>query len=160
MVNINDELQDPVLADLLVADDAKLVCDMLREHWPDDPGINPPQFVYTLDSTMMDSRFGSVRVYSLGQSENIASCDYSTVTRRPRLSVDVASPNREMSFKLARTVYAILMRSRRAGVGELGPYTYLEVTNRKVLNDANGWYHWVFDLRLTGWHIPEISLGT
>lgn len=160
MVNINDELQDPILADILLTDDAKLVCDLIQDEWPADPGVTPPQFIYGLDSLMRDSRFGSVRVYSLGQSENIASCDYSTVTRRPRLSIDIASPNREMSLKLARTVYAILMRVRRAGVGRLGPYTYIEVTNRRMLNDANGWYHWNFDIRLTGWHIPEISVGT
>lgn len=158
-MDVLDEAEDPVLADLLFSDDARLISGILKDGWPSTPGVDPPAFIYELDQMMANARGGAVLVYPVSTTEQSASCDYMTVTRRSRVSVMISCRYREQLARYMRIVYSILMHARRAGVEVLSPYTYLEVNSRRVRTDANGWNQASIDLTLTGWHVPMLSDG-
>ncbi len=159
IMDILDQVDDPVISDLLFTDDAKLVMDLLKDNWPATPGQDPPVFIYELEQMMANARGGAIAVYPVSTTEQIASCDYRTVTRRPRVSILISCRYREQLMRYMRIVYAILMRVRRSGVCRLDPYTYIEINNRRVRTDTNGWHQANIDITLTGWHIPLVEPG-
>lgn len=140
-------------------DDAKLVAELLRRYWPEVPGVDPPAINYQTEAYMVDSRVGSIFVTELSVPENVASSDYSTVTRTSRVSIRVSCRFRERMVEWSDTVCRCLYEARRAGWDELAPYTFLDITTRRLINDGTGWYTSVIDIKLTGYHIPLDSDG-
>lgn len=138
---------------IYVNDDAKMLCDMLAEDWPATPGEPRPTFVYEREKLMMDSRYGNVFVYLVSSPKNIADTDFRTVDRTPRLAIKLACRSRDLMFRWARIIESILQSHRRA-MRAVGPYTYLEVINERPDNNADGWYAYTYDVKLTGFHIP------
>lgn len=143
---------------IYIGDDAAMICDMLRNDWPDTPGEPHPVFVYDRESAIMDSRYGSVFVYLVSSGKSIADTDYRTVDRMPRLAVKLSCRSRDLMFRWGRIIESIL-QSRRRGMRCISPYTFLEITNERPDNSSDGWYSYTFDIKLTGFHIPVRSSG-
>ena len=139
-------------------DDAKLLCDILAEDWPDTPGEPRPQFVYEREKLMMDSRYGSVFVYLISSQRMVSDTDFRTADRMPRLAIKLSCRSRELMFRWARIIESIL-QSRRRAMRAVSPYTYLEVTNERPDNSADGWYTYTYDIKLTGYHVPILGSG-
>lgn len=144
--------------EIYVGDDARLICDMLDREWPATPGEPRPTFMYEREQLMMDSRYGSIFVYLVSSQKSVADTDFRTVDRTPRLAVKLACRSRDLMFRWARITESILQSHRRA-MHAISPYTYLEVTNERPDNSADGWYTYTYDIKLTGFHIPIRGSG-
>lgn len=144
--------------DIYVGDDAAMLCRMLEEDWPDTPGEPRPSFAYDREKYMMDSRYGSVFVYLVSSPKSVADIDFRTVDRTPRLAIKLACRSRDLMFRWARIIESILQSHRRS-MNRFSPYQYLEVTNERPDNSADGWYSYTYDIKLTGYHVPIRSDG-
>jgi len=144
--------------DLYVGDDAKLICDLLSREWPDTPGQPRPTFVYEREAYMMDSRFGTIFVYLVSSQKTISDTDYRTVDRSPRLGIKLSCRSRDLMFAWSRIIESILLAHRRS-MRRISPYTFLELTSERPDNNADGWYSYNFDIKLTGYHIPIHGSG-
>lgn len=144
--------------ELYFSDDARMICEMLEKDWPDTPGEPHPAFIYDRERFIADSRFGSVFVYLVSSPVTIADTDYRTVDKTPRLALKLSCRSRDLCMKWVRILDSILM-SRRRSMRRFGPYTFLEVSNIRPDNSADGWYSFTFDIKLTGFHIPVRGSG-
>lgn len=142
----------------LFEDNERLIADLIKDNW--DLGIgNEPVIGYKRDMYMMNSRIGSIYVYSLGRRQTISSVDYRSLERHAQVAIRIANPDRDRHYQWCNEVYTILMRFRRAGTQVLNGYEYLEVTDDSSMNDLLGMYVTTLQVRLTGFAHPIHSSG-
>lgn len=149
----------------LFPEDERIVCDLLKSQWSLGPSGPVPVFAYLPESFLMNAgRTGSVYVYPVSATEEPSSTDYSTVKRVAYVAVRLSNRGRDQHFAEAREVRRILAANRRLGQsrdgkGNLGWYTYLEVTGIRRATDLSGWYATTFEIRLTTYNLPFRSAG-
>lgn len=149
---------EPVRETLLFGDDAKLICDLIKEQWSLGPQ-NMPTVEYEPESMMMDSRIGSIFVQKLTRSNTINTVDYRTLMRTSTLSIKLSARNRATYYEFGQELYRILLANRRPGYRKLGGYNYLELLSEREVPNLSGWYTMNMDIRLVAQNVPIRSAG-
>lgn len=154
-------LQDdghPVRETKFFTNDAKLFADILKEGWSLDPE-HTPVISEKRESMMVDARYGYVNVYKVSNYTSISSTDYRTLQRTSYLDITVSVRSRDLLDLYMEEIYRILMSVRRMGPRYLNGYTWLEVSNDRIDNEANGWYSGLISMKLMSYCYPVRSPG-
>ena len=140
-------------------DEPKLIAEILKREWSLDTKDMPISILYEPEQMMTNSRVGHIYVYEISHNATPSTTDYRTLNRESHLNVRISNRFRDVHYMWVNEVYRILMANRRAGVGPLGRYTHMEISNDRPFNDASGWYVSVIDVRLIMPHMPILSPG-
>lgn len=143
---------------LYFSDDARLFAEMLREQWSLGPG-EEPTISFEPESFFMQSRTGSIYVYSVSMPMSISTVDYRTMQRLGYVSLRLSVRDRRRFYVWGQEVQRILLANRRAPVLREYGYTFYVVSSIKQISDLSGWYSATFDIKLTCYNRGIVSSG-
>lgn len=148
---------NPVEETTFYTDDTKWVHDLVKEEWA--LPFEEPTFKYLTESSMMDSRRGSIFFYPVSRNNAISSTDYSTIRRISYISIKINTRFRDVLYDWAQEIYRIMLANRRRGNSDSNGYTFLEVVSDREQTDLTGWYTTTIDIKLTRLYKPIKSAG-
>ncbi len=139
-------------------DDVAVITDMLKNQWSLGPE-DTPVISYSMEGMMVDARKAYVYVYHVSRYNSISSTDYHTLQRTSFIDIRVSTRARPKLYMYAQEIYRIIYANRRVGPDKLNGYTWMEITNDRLDNSAQGWYSVLFSIKLVSYCYPIYSPG-
>jgi hypothetical protein len=139
-------------------DDVFVITEMLKREWSLGPE-DTPIISWSMEGTMVDARIGYIFVYHVSRYNSMSSTDYATIQRTSFIDIRISTRSRPKLYEYTDEVYRILYANRRMGPDVLNGYTWLEITNDRIGNDAQGWYSVLISLKMMSYAYPIYSPG-
>ena len=139
-------------------DDVAVITKMLKDGWSLGPE-DTPVISYEMEGMMVDARASYVFVYHVSRYNSVSSTDYLTLQRTSFVDIRVSSRSRKKLYEYTQEIYRIIYANRRLGPKYLNGYTWMEITNDRLGNDAQGWYSVLLSMKLMSYAYPIFSPG-
>ena len=139
-------------------DDVAMLTHMLKKEWSLGPEDTPP-ISYTMEGMMVDARKAYIFLYQVSRYNSVSSTDYLTLQRTSFVDIRVSTRSRNKLYQYTQEIYRILYANRRLGPKFLNGYTWLEITNDRLGNDAQGWYSVLLSVKMMSYCYPINSPG-
>jgi len=139
-------------------DDVAVITKMLQDSWSLGPE-DTPVISYEMEGMMVDARKSYVFVYHVSRYNSVSSTDYLTLQRTSFVDIRVSSRSRKKLYEYTQEIYRIIYANRRLGPKYLNGYTWIEITNDRIGNDAQGWYSVLLSTKLMSYAYPIRSPG-
>lgn len=139
-------------------DDVGVITRMLKEGWSLGPE-DTPVISYEMEGMMVEARKAYVFVYHVSRYNSMSSTDYHTLQRTSFVDIRVSTRSRAKLYQYTQEIYRIIYANRRLGPKFLDGYTWIEITNDRIGNDAQGWYSVLLSIKMMSYCYPIYSPG-
>lgn len=149
---------EPYPENMFFMDDVFVITKMLKDEWSLGPQ-DTPVISFEMEGQLVDARKAYVYVYHVSRYNSMSSTDYNTLQRTSFIDIRVSTRARPKLYMYTQEIYRIIYANRRLGPHKLNGYTWIEITNDRPDNSAQGWYSVLLSLKMMSYCYPIFSPG-